>query len=324
MKTRTGFCILLFSFLSACSSANYDYSTLSGRAALLDAVHVALSKEDCTTAITLIEPAYHSQYSSDEIRKARAAAHGCAANINLFSLITDLADNNLAGSGFWITMAKLFPSMQGDSRVVAGQYALDALLAVRKPGSLTDASNLVNTGTSNVGSLIASDRTDESNLYLLFVSMALIGSLQNRYSETDPSTYHRTRKLGYTSANPDGWEIATNVNTDGCTYAGSVLHLIDSITQVGESMPGNLGSTFGTLGSALSMALDLACDQGCQGVAGIGNYPSGCSMPAGSCNPCPTALKNRNACTAAVNDKASCAAAGIAHFINTDPLGWPL
>jgi hypothetical protein len=158
-------------------------------------------------------------------------------------------------------------------------------------------------------------------MFLVMTSMAQIGALQNRYSAPDPSNYSKTQVLGYTAAAPDGWAKAVNVNAEGCTYASSILNMLDSIHEVGNQLEGKRGEAFKLIGTAFGAVMNLACELGCQGAGG---YATGCALPAGSCNPCPLELRNRNSCTAVVTEKASCAAAGIAHFINTDAiLGWP-
>ena len=164
--------------------------------------------------------------------------------------------------------------------------------------------------------IVAAHRTEDSNLYSMLVSMSLIGALQNRYGAPDGS-YHQGQKLGATAGNPAGWETVTAVDVNACTYAGAVLTFLDSISQVGATIGSSLGGSVGgaltTAAGTFSTLMNDACDSGCQA----------CGIAAGSCTPCPTELRDRNSCTGVATDKASCAAAGIAAFMNTDPLGWP-
>lgn len=298
-----------------------DCGTLEGKSAILDGVKNALSVQDCAAAVALIDPVYNSGCTDDEVRFARASAYGCAANINFFKLIGDLLVNDLAASGFWITMTMLFPSVTTDTRVTAGQGSTDSLMAIRKPGAITALADMIGINTFNPGSLIAVDRHQDANAYLMFVSMSLIGSLQNRYSSPNPSTFRKTQVVGYSAVKPQGWAVATNVDLEGCTYASAILNLLDAVNDVSQNVSGNMGTILSQVGSTFTSGINLACDLGCRGAGG---YLSGCSLPAGSCNPCPTALRNRTSCTGADEEKVSCAAAGIAHFINTDATnGWP-
>ena len=306
----------------SCGVPRYNCGSVDGRAAIVDAVNKSLTEYNCSGAIELIETCYAASNVDDEIRMLRASAHACAANINFFELLTNLASNNLLASGFWMTMAKLFPSSTDDSRTEAAQLATDALMAVLEPGVIVSTSNRINWDTVNPGSLNVSDRKTDANAYLIFVSMAAIGSLQNRYSATDTSTYHKTQVLGY-QANPasanTGWAEATNVDVYGCTFAGSILNMIDGINNTADQLTGSIAGTLKTMASAFETLMNAACEAGCNG-----SYPTGCALAAGTCSTCPTTLRNRNSCTGLTTDENSCAAAGMAHFINTDATnGWP-
>jgi hypothetical protein len=303
--------------LSACGSANYSCDNETGRAAIVADVDKLLSSQDCAGALAIVEEYYpQAGCGTDEIRLARASANACAANINFFQLITDLGTVDLVGGGIWTSLTQLFPSSSSDQRVTAGQNALDALFAIRVPGTLTPPEYVINSSSENPGTLVASQRTEDSNLYGMLVSMSLVGALQNRYGAPD-AVFHKTKKLGATAGNVNGWEDVTAVDVNACTYAGAVLTLFDSITQVSATIAGSLsgsaGSDLTTAATTFTSLLNAACDSACQT----------CGFPAGSCTPCPTVLRDRNSCTGVATDKASCAAAGIAQFIDTNVLGWP-
>lgn len=303
--------------LSACGKANYGCDSEEGRQAIVGDVDRYLSDQNCAEALALVEKYYPLEgCGTDEIRLARASANACAANVNFFQLVSDLGSENLVGSEMWVTFTKLFPSTLTDQKVTGGQNALDALFAIKVPGSLTPAQYEINTTTPNPGTLVAANRTQDSNIYAMLVSMSLIGSLQNRYGAPDGS-YHKTKKLGATVGNPNGWEDPTAVDVNACTYAGAVMTFFDSITQVSTLLNSSLGSSLGgTLTAAATTYTALfnsACDAGCQS----------CGMPAGSCNPCPTEMRNRNSCTGVATDKPTCAAAGLVDFIDNNALGWP-
>lgn len=313
----------LVATLSSCAAPEMNCSTDEGRKAIVKAVDDALNSQDCMRAIATIEPFYSSPgCGTNDIRMSRASAYACMANINFFKLVDDLSTGNLTGSGIWETFTQIFPSSTLDSRTEAGQFALDSLFALRVPGSVTPDPYLIYRGTQHEGSLIAAHRQEDSNIYAMLVSMSLIGSLQNRYG-APTATYKRGQNLGAIAGNPNGWMNAAFVDVNACTYAGSIMNLLDTISQVGTNLGGlvggSLGSALTTISTTFTSGLDFACEAGCTGSGGV---PSGCNLPAGTCTPCPTQLKNRFSCRSQVNDAASCAAAGIVHFINTTPLGW--
>lgn len=306
-------------FVSACSAPRMDIKTALGRRAIIDAVHVALNRGDCADAIDLIEPLYNSKYSSDEARFARAAAHACNANIEFFPLVSRLAEVETDGSDFFVTLTELFPSTLEDSAAESGWYASDALMAILKKGAVIGSANMLNPDTYNVGSLLGKDRDVNANMYLALTSMATMGALQNRYSAPDPTTFKKTQVLGYTVAATAGWADPVNLTEEGCAYGSSMLNMLDAIEQVASDLEGQaIGVTLGNLATAFDAAIDAACESGCNGT-----FPTGCGFAPGSCSTCPTALRDRGSCEATTTDINSCAAAGIAHFVNTDAtVGW--
>ncbi len=309
---------LLLALLSSCGANNLNCESDEGRKAIVAEVDQLLSSQNCSGAISVIEPFYaDAACASDDIRQARAAANACAANLNFFQLLDDLSTNNIVGNELWVTLTKLFPSSLTDQRLTGGQNALDALFSIRKPGTLTPAQYIINSTTPNPGSLVASDRTDESNIYAMMVSMTLVGALQNRFG-APLANYHRGQKLGTSATFPNGWETVGAVDSNACTYAAAILTLFDSITQVSGTISSSLGSSGATLSAAATVFTALlgnACDAGCVT----------CGFAAGSCTTCPIDLRNRKACTGLATDKSSCSAAGIAVFMNSTPagFGWP-
>lgn len=304
--------------LSSCGGKNFNCESDEGRRALVGEVDQLLSSQDCAGALALIEPYYAlSGCGTDEIRQARASANACAASINFFQLVNDLGTNNIVGEEMWVTLTKLFPSSITDQRLTGGQNALDALFAIRRAGVLTPPQYIINATSANPGSLVAAHRTEDSNIFSMLVSMALIGTLQNRYG-APAANYHRGQKIGASASFPNGWETVGAVDVNACTYAGAVLSMFDSITQVGGTIGATLGSAGATLvaaGTIYVALLDAACDAGCVT----------CGFAAGTCATCPIELRNRYACTGIATDKVSCSAAGIAQFMNSAPggFGWP-
>lgn len=171
--------------------------------------------------------------------------------------------------------------------------------------------------------LLASYRETDANVYMLMTSMAQLGFLQNRYGNPDPTTFNKRQALGRTATNASGWMLANRVDADACSYAGSLLNMVDSMTSVlndyGSQFGGSsFSSNLSTISTAYNAAIGLACEAGCSGASG-----SGCAFAAGSCSSCPDTLKSATSCTGATNDVNSCAAAGLVWFVNTQVGGWP-
>jgi hypothetical protein len=310
--------------LTGCGAPNPDGSSETGKRQIIDQANKALTDADCATALELLLPVYNSVDSDNEIRMMTASAYACWANINYFKLIGDMVSNvtTLGGSGFWTFSSSLFPSTIGKDHVAEGALlSQDALLATLKSGIPILPSGAINAGGYNEGSVYTFDRTDDSNLYLIFTSLAGIGSLQNRYGNPD-SSFHPQQALP--------WKTAATVTTDGCGYASSVLNFVDAIQAMQNSVPSNLQSSLNVIYTTFSTALNVACDYGCKGTTpGVnpvlnfknGWTASGCAIAAG-CGSCPSTLRNRGSCTAQTTDANSCAAAGIVNFINNSAAGW--
>lgn len=318
LRTKILSCLLALTLFSSCGSPEFSCDSDEGRRAIVAEVDQYLSSQDCTRALALIETYYPLPgCAADDIRQARAAANACAANINFFQLASDLGSNDIVGNAIWVTLTQLFPSSLTDQRLTGGQNAMDALFAIRRPGTLTPPQYLINSTSANPGTLVAAHRTEDSNTYSMLVAMALIGSLQNRYG-APLANYHRGQKMGTSASFPNGWETVGAVDVNACTYASAILTLFDSILQIGPTLTSSLGSTGVTLvasATAFTTLLSVACDAGCVT----------CGFAAGSCTTCPIELRDRNSCTGIATDKASCSAAGIAQFMNSTPagFGWP-
>lgn len=314
-------CLTLALPLPGCGNTGFDIESDVGRAAILFEVNKQVDLGNCARAVTLIEPLYLSEYTNDEIRQARASARACAAGLRFFQFIDNIAASTLVGSAFFRFVAERFPGSLGDNRVESAWAAMDALSAITDPLQTVASSNQINAGGRNIGSTLASQRTDDANFALLLTSMASLGTLQNRYSATNPTTFAKTQVLGYTVAAPLGWATAVRtgavMNNEGCSYASALLTFIDSVGRVGASIPGTAGTTLTTAATALGIAMNIACEAGCNGAV-----PTGCALPLGSCAECPQTLRNRSSCTGTTTDVNSCAAAGIAHYVNVSPAGW--
>ena len=327
--------------LSACTVPRYAVGTAEGKDAIMDAVNLALTQGACTSAVTQIEPLYASPQTDNQVRALRASAHGCFLGINFFGLLNDIATRPLTGTSFWTTTAALFYSNDLtllDKRIAAGAAATDALMAMVLPGAFVPASQQVDHDGDglNVGTIIPADRTLDSSMYLIMTSMATISALQNRYSQTDPTTFKQVQPLGYTPARTAGWAVPTNfVTEEGCEFAAAILNFVDSNDQIVAANPGgNFAGALGAMNSGLKLLLTDACNAGCHAMAagtgsvtGIDFSATTCALGADTCNddtsrPCPLTLRDRSRCTALATDRNTCAAAGIAIMVNDDTVGW--
>ena len=290
---------------TACGGPAADGTTAIGKRALLDQVNIKLSVQDCPGAVSTIKPLYESADVDNTVRHAMAASYACHAHLNLFDVVTNMVENpsSLAGSGFFQFMSKQFPSSATDpnDRVVEGaQLASDALMSELVPGGAILGSNTYAVAPFNTASMLFSDRTDASNLYLFFVSMAAIGGYENRFgAPSAAAAYLKTVNLPWTSGDL--------VDANGCGIASSMLNFVDSVGVASRSLSGPVTTVMSALETQFKTAMDAACHVGCLSCAGGGV----------SCATCPSTLRNRSSCLKTLTDVNSCAAAGMVQAINT-------
>ncbi len=304
-KSHFGFGLVALIFV-ACSAPNTDYTTEYGRQAIYYSVNQVLNKGDCTSAIEMIEPVYNSEYSEDQTRELRAAAHACRAGVDFFGLIGDLASADM--SDLFQLFAVLFPSGAStnpaltatDAKAESAWYAADALMAWLKPGMVIPESYRVSSDENNLGSMLSSMRDDEANFHMVFVSMATLGVLNNQFGEPDVDSLQGADLPWSLQA---GFAATDAVmNEIGCSYASAILNLGDSLTAVAASANGKLDSVK-TAFETLALGFDAACEAACT-VCGI------------SCTTCPATLRHRGVCT---TPEAICSAAALVSAANA---GW--
>ena len=115
----------LTSVLDGCGSANFDPATSLGKQAILDAVAIDLTQQNCSAAISRLKPVYNSKDTDNGVRMMMASAYGCDAGVNLFKLLGDIGTNSakLATGGIWAFFASEFPSTSADRVPEAAQLA---------------------------------------------------------------------------------------------------------------------------------------------------------------------------------------------------------
>lgn len=312
--------------LVSCESSTVpkNYSPFD-KASVLNEVDVALTRGDCSAAITAIEPLFNSAYSDNDVRMRAAAAYACSAKVNfignMLSLISNASDISATPAVFWRLLAKTYNSRIGDDHVVEGAVlSLDALLSVTRPGVLILPQYQVNPGSHNVGSVFYTDRTDESNFALLFSSMATIGGISSRYGLADSST-------GEPATVPPNlpWDsvgsFAPNSENgrDGCALAAGVVNFVDSLSALETIAPPSMMSTVNVLTGLFSAGFNSACELACTAPAMAG----GCGLTAEVCGTgCSVRLRSRASCTGTAGDVPTCNALGIVKFLKTPPTGW--
>lgn len=306
------FCTLqLLLGLTACTLAGYDSGVVVPNAlqkqSAIDSVNLALSTGNCSSALVSIASIYGSISSDNAVRLATASAYGCSAGVNIFGILSDLLSfpEDLGGPGFWDFLVAAFPSTANpdDRKPVAGENGMDALFAALKPGTILLSQYSVNNPGNNPGSLFVVDRIDDANSYLMFFGMAVMGALMNR-DGAPTANYHKSVNVPWTTP-------ATAVG-NGCRFSAALLNFYDSLQFVSANAPTGTQAIYNSINSFLNSSLNAACDVGCR--------TNGCTM---GCSTCPTTLRNRASCNGTTSDSNSCAAAGLATFLNASWSGPP-
>ncbi|MCM0606439.1 MAG: hypothetical protein KA715_10145 [Xanthomonadaceae bacterium] len=322
-------CALVFTGCSATQS-------LTGKEAAIFNANQAMSKGDCNTAISLIDPYYNSSQSDNTVRRVRATAYACAANMGFFRTIDALSTNNIVESALWRTLTQTFPSsILTDRRMEAGWIATETLMTWLKPNRIIPAEYAVPTGAFNPGSIYPADRDDNANTLMVFVAMSLIGSTQYRYGKLEAQSYAAT----YNKLQALPWVTADSVSKDtaGCAYAGAIMNMFDAIEAISSFSSPTISGAFSQI-TLLKDFFDDACNDACRGLnagasaSGLDYSANGCTMTAAEaaslCTDCPVKLRHRSMCadTSVTIDKnaTACAASGIVIMMNDNPiLGWP-
>ena len=263
-RARRRVATLSLLLLGACSSA-LDGSSALSKQAVIDAVNIALSENDCSKAIGIIEPVFNSANVDNKIRLARASAYACAANFNFFKLVGILEANTakLQTNEIWNVMTQSFPSDPANvyDRVVEGAAgATDALLASIRPNTVLLTNYLFNSGGPNPESGNYADRTDESNVYLTFLSMASIGGYHNRFGSPDSTSFKKGNDLPWTTATTAG------MDTSGCGYASAVVNFADALGGIQNAATGSLATSLDKVRQVFQTLIYGACNAGCLGV----------------------------------------------------------
>ena len=272
-------------------------------------INNALTVGDCNTAINLSTQLYNSQYSDNDIRMLYASSQGCNIGIQLPTLITELSSADFSSvDSIFKSLVRIFPSRTAlDSRFQSAEYAQDALQAMLNPGAVIAASDTIYPGSYNPGSVWTRDRTDDSNDYLVFLSMAAIGTGLNRWgfnASDNPAAlgYAKTLSLPWTT-----WQtIQSDRTTNGCGIASALLNMFDAITALSAS-GGSTAATLENITTEMEAGIDAAGALNC----------TNDGFSATDCNNAVIRLRFRNSCLE--SEPIASVAAGIIQAINA---GW--
>jgi hypothetical protein len=323
--------------LSACGEPAMDPNSTVGAQAIIDQTNIYLTNGDCSDAISTILPLYNSSNTSNEVRMIAASAYACDAKVNFFGTITNIgnAGGVLSAGNFFGFFADLFQSTSEDKVVESSGYAMNILMTAIPSGTVILPSDETNSTSDNPGSLNVADRTVDSDIYLLLVSMAAIGGNESRYGNPNASF------LPQNSPPLPFDDNVTKMTDQGCIYAAGLLNFFDSISYAASSLTSSAQSVINQITSYQvgghtidwTTVLNLACNYGCLGTTPAGAdalilNPSGtwnatgCSI-AGGCTTCPTDLRDYTTCHPNVaNDPGGCAAAGLANLVNVSIAAW--
>ena len=339
--------IFLYAFaMTACGVPAPDPSTAQGKAQILFDVNSDLNVSDCPDALNEITPLYNSTNTDNTVRMAMASVYACFAGFNFFDFISKAssAGASLATPGaLFDLLAQEFPSNSPADKVVesAGD-GIDALMASLNPGEVLIANDLINTTTTNEGSLLYTDRTTDSNSYLFFVSLAAMGGEENRQGATAAGKPTGNPPLQWTAYNDP------EMSTDGIAYASALVNFADAVASIPDSSAStspppsptnvlafiayilNKATSLANGGASFAQTIDQACVAGCtnsQPGPGFLNANAKwvlntCGGVNTGCSACPLLLRYRFNSSGTTGDGTSCAAAGVINFVNSSAMAW--
>lgn len=234
-----------------------------------------------------------------------ASSYACDIGIKLYSLVTSLSSfstNNPIGQ-----FAKYFPSSSGDSKLASSWFATDALLETLNPGAIVAPADQFYVGTSNPGSVLTNDRTVDSNVYLMFIGMAAIGTSLNRYG-APTGTYNQGTALP--------WETMALVKADtsgaACALASGFLNFIDGAADAVLYLASSSASTINTVVAQLKQ--EVFTTDTVRATYGGNAHCINDGFSQSQCTAALLRLRYRGAC--AEQDAAASVAAGIIGAVN--------
>jgi hypothetical protein len=208
-----------------CSPSYRDISTPNGQLAAIQLANDYLTTGNCDAARSAIEPLVHSQYATTQAWLVYSSTFACSAGLDFPKAYVNLK-NNVSGD-VWSNLVKSdFSSGSGDGHLV----------------NLDTASDQIRNSANPAGSLNASDRSEDANVYMIYIQAMVIATVISPLGQADQPTGHRTVAI-------------TNTGTpnDLCHVQVAVAMIADSLQ---FSDPGNAFTGF-------SNTLTSACGGSC-------------------------------------------------------------
>jgi hypothetical protein len=219
-----------------------------------------LSTMNCVSALNLSKQLFDSKYSDNDIRMLYASAHGCNVDIRLYPLLDAISVSDFTSlDAILKSLVRLFPSRTAlDTKLQSTWIMQDVLQSILNPGVVIGASDQNVINAYNTGSLLARDRTDDGNAFLVFSAMAGVGTSLNRYgygASDDPVSF------GYAQVLPLTWVTQALIKADtvhsGCSLASSMMNMFDAINAISDLTSGSINEAFSLISSAQT-AIDTA------------------------------------------------------------------
>ena len=303
---RKFFLLIACVFLTSCGSGPYDVNNATDRAAMKIDIKQALTKLDCTQALSLSTLLYQSNFVDNDARLLYASAHGCNIGIQLFSLLDNITTSNFGTPNEIIkSLVRIFPSSSGDSKMQSSWFAQDALQSMLNGVAVIAPADVVQFSPNNKGSVSVQDHTNDANAYLLFIGLAGVGTVLNRYGYAPGQS---AVTLSYKKGQSLPWTTLAAVQTDttgvACALTASFFNMFDGIYTMLSFLSGATSGQLSSISTLLSGFFDLAGKTRC----GLDGFS------VAQCNAAAIRIRYRGACT----EQAAAAsfAAGVIGGIN--------
>ncbi|NDG85420.1 MAG: hypothetical protein EBX52_10360 [Proteobacteria bacterium] len=280
----------------------------------------ALTQQDCASALLNSKKLFDSPYTDNRVRMLYANALACRAGFRMYDVMSELtsfSSPNAIGQ-----FPRVFPSTAGDQKLESGWLAQDVVQSILTPGSVVGAFDQISAFANNPGSVLASDRTSDSNYYGFYMSMMVIGNTLSRYGNTSATT-----GAGWGQGTDLVWTDKDSVKNDptgsACGLASAFLNFIDGYNQVQASgIFGVGGAALGVMITGLDTIVVTGGTGACAASGGI-YYCEKFYDPVGPssvgtvlrCAQGKERLRYRGAC--AERDESALVAAGMLQCVNT-------
>ncbi len=288
----------------------FDIDSETDREIMKQDIRNALTQKNCGEALTLSAQLYFSKYSDNTIRMLYANSHGCNAGIDFYVALDQLTTYNFSTlQALFRSIVAMYPSRTAlDSKAQSTGYAQDATQSILLPGIVVGASDQIYGASFNPGSLLTRDRTDNANMYMLFVELAAMGTVMNRYGFNAGDTPSASN---YAKTIPLPWTTQALVKADltgsACLLASAVYGLTDAISATFSSFSSSVQTTFTTMTGLLLGGVSAVVSLQCT-LDGISTT---------ACAQAINRIRYRLACSE--TDAAASVAAGVVQAVNA---GW--